>query len=627
MEPPLVLPVHESLRSGAVWWRETLLRIALALGFALVVEWFVYGAPLAAFGVHPHPYWLAVLPLAASRGLVAGLTAAALAGAIAVIGGVLNQPGGLALFSRSVGMFDEPLLFLVAAIVVGELCDSVRGALREVASERDRLSAERDGLRHERDVLDATVRELERRLAYGPGDVASLVGAARRMASSDRFGLYEVTLDLVLEHVGDAASIVEVARDGSLVLVRARGGTRGSERDLTAAVLSPLVVAAVTRGEAGNVYDLGGDVTPPGPRMVAPLFDHAGAVHALLLLDDLAPARLAPQTFRTFAALADWASSGLGRLAAGASPLGAGEAFAPRRSGMDVPRRLGSPEELEAQLLREFARGERHALNLAVLGVQFTLEGERAESVLERLDVAVVELLGRGLRASDGLHAFGLAGCYALVLAATDARGAAVTRARIEAAALAVERRLGVGAKICAVGPELGEVTPEHVLESLGRRFRAHARRPLGIPERDEHERWTLGDLTDLVERIAGEAELERRFGLPFQLFEVGFDVLEAGDGGSDDADDGWRDGALPSAAADAFSAALRVGTEAFELGPGRVALLLPGLGAAATPGVVARLEAALVGAAVTAAVARLFDSEAGVDVTLLVSTLGGRAA
>ena len=510
----------------------------------------------------------------------------------------------------------------VAAVVVGELCDRARMALIENDEVLREVRDELEAVRYERDVLEASARELERRLAYGPGDVASFVHAARKMERADLQGLFAVALDLVVEHVADAASIFEVDADGRLVLSAVRGtvahGTPGAERDSALVALSPLVARALQCGESASAFDLGDDELPPGPRMVAPLFDHTRAVRALLLVDDIAPTRLGPGTFRTFEGLAEWTSSSLSRLAVGAAPLHARDAVVRPESALVLHHRLGSPEALVRRVEREYARCERHALNVALVGVQFALEGERAETLGERLDAAVVELLARGLRASDGLHGFGFPGCYVFVLAGTDLRGAAALRARLDAGALAVERRLGVVGRTVVVGPEQGDVSARLALEALAARFRAGTRRPLGVVDRSPLDPSRVGGVQELVERIACEASLRARFGLPFQLLEI---TLRGEPGAS-------TSGRMPFELSRAVQRSLRGSAEAFEVGFGRYQLLIPGLAARIAGSVQERLAAALVGAGVDADVRRVFDSEGGVDVALLVRTLrGGLAA
>ena len=177
-----------------------------------------------------------------------------------------------------------------------------------------------------------------------------------------------------------------------------------------------------------------------------------------------------------------------------------------------------------------------------------------------------------------------------------------------------------------APAPGYLEVGDFQLTPSLDLRFRAEARRPLGIPERAPIDAARLGSLEDLVERIACEAVLERRYGLPYQIVEV---RLEPGGVVTPQERSTERDGdRLPEAVARAASKSMRGGAEAFGLGAGRYAYLLPGLASSESEHVLRRFEAALSAEGAPATVQKVFDSEGRADVDVLVRTLrGGRAA
>jgi len=85
----------------------------------------VFSGRIGSFGVHPHPYWLVVLALAAARGLRVGLAAAALGAAFHVVGFVharqVSDPSLLLAWP----VVREPALFVLGALLVGSLRDDL----------------------------------------------------------------------------------------------------------------------------------------------------------------------------------------------------------------------------------------------------------------------------------------------------------------------------------------------------------------------------------------------------------------------------------------------------------------------------------------------------------------------
>ena len=160
-------------------------------------------------GVSPHPFWIAVLLAASWYGLREALFAAVACSFVMLAGNVAPQLPGEGGYAWLMRVMREPLLWLVAAIVLGELRDALRRhaqALREeaaIAQDRteglikacDRLMRQKDSL--ETRIADQTLtvhamyrasRAIER---DGVGDVLVGVGdLVRTSLSPKKFSLY-----------------------------------------------------------------------------------------------------------------------------------------------------------------------------------------------------------------------------------------------------------------------------------------------------------------------------------------------------------------------------------------------------------------------------------------------------
>jgi hypothetical protein len=185
-----------------------IVEVLAILVLALVVD-VIWGRGLRFLGTSPHPFWIVVLLAASYYGLREALFAAVLSSVVMLVGNVPPQVQGEGAYTWLLRVMREPLLWLVSAIVLGEIRDALRRhaqGLREeiaIAQDRtdglvkacDRLMRQKEGL--EARIADQTLtvhamykasRAIER---DGVGDVLFGVGDLVRTSLSPRkFSLY-----------------------------------------------------------------------------------------------------------------------------------------------------------------------------------------------------------------------------------------------------------------------------------------------------------------------------------------------------------------------------------------------------------------------------------------------------
>ncbi|MFI5402121.1 MAG: hypothetical protein ACHQ1G_04225, partial [Planctomycetota bacterium] len=506
----------------AGWWRQTLVEIAILYAIVIPIELAVSGGRLGSFGTHPHPYWLVVLPLAAARGLVAGLLAAGIAAILYTIGAAQAVNDALFTFRN----MTEPLHFFAVAFFAGELHDE--GLLKKKKLDR-RIKdlEERTGqLRQQRDVLTDANRELEKRIVDDSVQFGNLIQAARRIERAGRQEVFDLALEMAEEHCGAAASVLILLEDQSLDYLCHRGWpSEEVARRLKIARESAFVKRAVAEGVAVNGLDPSEVAPPEGPLVVAPLFDSGGVVKAIMCLDEIPLARLNESTVTVFLGIADWASAALARLTRGS------DAPAPRPNalsvGPEVDLWLGSVSDLGRRLRIELARCSRYGVPTSFLTIQATEWKDATREGIDALDRFMLMHFTTGLRPSDGIYRFGYPGAYLLVLAGTALKGAEVVRTRLERRISYTPSQVGA-IEILATGPDAEAPDLESLVARVAKGFRDRSKLPLDarcpvvIAERIDAE-----DLNAFLRRLKMETGLAVRNGLDLHVVGISAEASE----------------------------------------------------------------------------------------------------
>lgn len=427
--------------SDWTWWRHTILEVTALYTVVISAEIAMSGGRIGSAGVSPHPYWLIILPLAASRGVVAGFAAAAVGTLFYLLGFISERPNVSADQLLSLDAMLDPLLFFGVSFVVGEFRDVFVTRHRQVQEELHEQKQRNLNIRRQRDVLTEANKELEKRLVDQTAAFGNLIVTATRIESASRREIFEIALELIQEHCGASASVLVPAPHDSVDILCFRGWPEGElPRRLGEARTSEFVRRAVEEGRPLNGF--AADETPPnrGPLVVAPLFDDAGVLKALVCLDDIPATRLNASTVATFLAIGQWVSAALNRVERASSeavlvdnpPLPAARReAAPAASEAPVDPFLGTPAELAERLRLEYERCTRHGLPLAMVGVQLTEWTDASPRGLRKADAFVLSQFVPEVRGADAFYAFGFPGCYVLVLPASTEEAAEAVRQRL----------------------------------------------------------------------------------------------------------------------------------------------------------------------------------------------------
>jgi polysaccharide biosynthesis protein PelD len=165
-----------------------IIEVLAFVALVLIID-LIWGRGQRFVGVSPHPFWIAVLLASSYYGLREGLFAATVCAVAVYLGNLGPQLAGEGGYAWLFRLVREPLLWLVAAIVLGEIRDALRRhtqALREeVAIAQDRT----DGLVKACDRLMRQKEGLETRIADQALTVHAMYRASRAI---ERDGVGEV---------------------------------------------------------------------------------------------------------------------------------------------------------------------------------------------------------------------------------------------------------------------------------------------------------------------------------------------------------------------------------------------------------------------------------------------------
>jgi len=512
------------------WWRRTLVEIGALFAIVVPIEMVLGDGAVGSFGFHPHPYWLIVLPMAAARGVVAGLVAALVSSILYAIGAAQALTSEETIWTYSNML--EPILFFGVGYFLGELHDELalryRKLEQRLADVLDRVKR----MRQERDVLADANKLLERRIVDDSVQFGNLIVAAARIENADRTEVFEIALDLVEEHCGAAASVLLRLDDGSIDYLCHRGwsGEELGER-LEAARRSEFVRRAIQEGVSVNGFRPETTAPESGPLVVAPLFDASGVVRALLCLDEIPASRLNESTITIFFGIAEWISTALARLARGGDAPDPQQALA--LTSAEFEASLGTSAELGERLRIELERCARYGVPTSLLTIQAVEWTDITREGIDNLDRFVLTHFTGGLRPSDGLYRFGYPGCYLLVLAGTALEGAEVVRTRLLRRLDYTPSRSVGEIRIAATGPDADAPDLVTLIERVARDMRRESSLPLDgkcpvqVPKGAEP-----GELMAFVGRLKMETSLAVRNGFDLHVVAIEAEAgaeLEAG--------------------------------------------------------------------------------------------------
>jgi polysaccharide biosynthesis protein PelD len=259
-------------------------------------------------GINPHPFWIVVLLASAQYGTNEGLAAAVIASALLLVGNLPEQGFSEDLYSWLLRVTGLPVLWFVAAVVLGEICGGHR---RERDALREKMAAIREQTRAISDAYDrlSRIKEgLEARVAGQVRTVRAMYSASR---SIDRQDTGEVLIGIT----GLVQSVLNPVKFSLFLLNRDRLEAAAHEgwaqqdryaREFDSkSVLFEMIVGrreVLVGVNPEHEAILNGEGILAGPLVS----DDTGTVVGMLKIEDIPFLELNPATVQNFAIVCSW---------------------------------------------------------------------------------------------------------------------------------------------------------------------------------------------------------------------------------------------------------------------------------------------------------------------------------
>lgn len=200
----------------------------IGFGLLLAIDVMFVDSSVAFEGVHPHPYWIVVVLMAARYGTWQGVFAGGTAALLFV--GLLASWGTVdfAVHTFPHGPFKYPFLFILTGGILGEIRRMYKK--RHLKLEQQYHEARDDlqdlGLLYA--ALTDSKRELEKRIAFQSGTMLNLIERFNAMETLEPEALYRKSLELLHEQLNVTSSSIYLMKNSRLHLFTRLGEEEAS---------------------------------------------------------------------------------------------------------------------------------------------------------------------------------------------------------------------------------------------------------------------------------------------------------------------------------------------------------------------------------------------------------------
>ncbi|MEQ1612272.1 MAG: hypothetical protein ABL904_05935 [Hyphomicrobiaceae bacterium] len=291
------------------------LEIAVLYSALVLGDWFHPGIELAE--IRPHPFWVPVLLLSVQYGTISGLVAAGVAIALTVGTGFPEQSTSETYFNYLLKVWIEPILWIGAAVLVGQFRMRQIAHKRELVSRVSELTSQRaaiaDYARNLRTHCTALERQIAMRHDSDPLSVLAALHLANTASSTaEGMELSPLLTKLVAVALPGGSATLYCADATGLRIVASTHGTLDGHPLPWIGPTEPLYRSIVVDGSAACVLTPEGEAQLAGTGLAAvPVFASTNAhasmvrqVAGMLKIEQLPASILTPSIIPALAGMA-----------------------------------------------------------------------------------------------------------------------------------------------------------------------------------------------------------------------------------------------------------------------------------------------------------------------------------
>jgi polysaccharide biosynthesis protein PelD len=405
-----------------------LVELAIFFAIAFIIDFLVFGGTRFQ-GLQPHPFWIPVILLSVQYGTSEGLLAAVISTIALLLGALPEQRFGQDIYDYLQAVAVEPLMWFIAAIIVGELAMRRRRRLARTEQELADVRQEADGLAEAYAKARQAKDTLEARLASDLTTTLSLYQGARAVERSSVGNVLTGAVELI-RRVLDPDMFSIYLLNGSQLEAAVQEGWEDDAKQARVFAADSALYQAIAAEErmlcaahADDARILTGEGVLAAPLLGGP----SGQPVGMLKIEALSFADLTTSSVETFRLCSEWIGSALER-ARRQEALAAGQVTA--GGGATLSAALYSHEvDLMTRL------GARFGFDVAQLVVDAELAHALSADDKRGFATALAAAAKEALRDTDLTFDMGRHGRqYAILLPGADAESADIAARRLEAA-------------------------------------------------------------------------------------------------------------------------------------------------------------------------------------------------
>jgi len=419
------------VRRGVAWLRprrSAWLEMALAFGGLLAWDQ-AFGSASRFADVSPHPFWAVVLLMSGFYGLSEGLVSALVAAVLFRAGNVPDQRIDQQVYDYAWTLLREPMLWMLAAGVLGEIRRQHARHERELATDLAAASARIDNLAQAYTRLDGVKDRLETRVVGQATTAVQLYKAVQAADRLDPRGVLDTVSEVVRATLEPESFSLFLLRGDTLELMLQEGWAAEAAWPRQYAPDSPIFDAVVARRRmlcAAHAHDEG--VLQDDGLIAGPLVDvRTGHLVGMLKIERMRFLDFNLSNLHAFRAVCEWIAT------AYQNAQRFEEAQADRVA--DQQTELFSMTYLERQRAYLTAMAQRFGFDLTMLVLRVENLDELTREERVEVSVAISRSVRMALRRTDMAFDYRSdAGEVAVLMPGTPLANVHVVAAKLEGA-------------------------------------------------------------------------------------------------------------------------------------------------------------------------------------------------